>query len=139
MKKLLTVLLLSLSACAWAESALVCGRTCTVQTEVPIAVTTFVNNFFDSGPTWASPTRFYKDINGTVHLSGVARRYPDGAFGGVMFFLPEGYRPQFDERFSVLAAADGAWLLVKSNGEVWINADASSFVSLSGVTFRAAP
>lgn len=104
---------------------------------------TFENGWHDYGLAY-NPARFYKDPLGIVHLSG-------GMTGGTLhmtaFTLPEGYRPVGVALFPVLST-DGAGgsgnivpacFFIYRNGTAYVqNGGSNAFVSLEGITFRAA-
>ncbi len=91
-----------------------------------------------------NPARFYKDPLGIVHLSG---GMSGGTLRGTAFTLPEGYRPVGVALFTVLST-DGAGgsgnivpacFFVFRNGTAYVqNGGSDAFVSLEGITFRAA-
>ena len=85
-----------------------------------------------------SPTGYFKDSMGIVHLRGVAMDY--SSTSNVIFTLPEGYRPAYRELHVVItASATLGRIDIISNGNVTLQAGASgTSVSLDGITFRAA-
>jgi len=97
---------------------------------------TFTNSFTNFGSPHAN-AGYYKDPSGRVHLRGAVKRSPTTDLG--MFTLPAGYRPsaQLVSPISVFGAIGG--LGITSAGVVNANSgDTSVFVSLDGISFRAA-
>ena len=78
---------------------------------------------------------FYEDPWGIVHLQGSANRTSNAA--GVIFTLPDGYRPAKDLWFSAYGAfSSAAFVKVGSDGTVSA-AIPQNFIGFSGMTFRA--
>ena len=103
-----------------------------------------------------APAAFYKDAYGVVHLLGVTHQTP-GSFGdqtcddtgpesledGVVFVLPPGYRPQYDE--AIVGASSGTTFIVGNSDLVTPQGTlpagavfATVRAVLDGFTFRAA-
>ena len=81
-----------------------------------------------------NPAAFYRDQLGRVHLQGTV--VPGS--GPALFTLPEGYRPAAIENHLV-ATANGARLLtIAPTGEVGDCLTPDGWVSLDGISFRAA-
>lgn len=78
---------------------------------------------------------FYRTPEGIVHLCGVAVW---DALGNVGFALPTGYRPAAKERFAVYTSSGAGQVDVDQDGNVQLVAGGLAFVSLSGITYRAA-
>jgi hypothetical protein len=104
---------------------------------------TFENGWHDYGLAY-NPTRYYKDPFGIVHLSG---GMSGGTLRGTAFTLPEGYRPCGVALFAVLSTDGGggagnivpASFWIYKNGQAYVqNGGSNAFVSLEGITFRAA-
>lgn len=78
---------------------------------------------------------WFKDPMGVVHLRGMVS---GGTYGEAVFTLPEGNRPARRELFVVLTGSSAAGRVdVLRTGQV--NAQVGEdFVSLDGITFRAA-
>ena len=114
----------------------VSGGETNLQQEAWQAVT-FQNGWYDLGGGF-SPTGYFKDSMGIVHLRGVAMDY--SSTSNVIFTLPEGYRPAYRELHVVItASATLGRIDIISNGNVTLQAGASgTSVSLDGITFRAA-
>lgn len=94
-----------------------------------------------SGPafqnSWAAyggymAPRYYRDIEGTVFLEGMAQ---GGAVGSVLFTLPAGFRPSAKVAFAVASNAAFGWLSVDSAGLVKLEAGSGTWVALSTVRF----
>ncbi|MDO9494197.1 MAG: hypothetical protein Q7J48_00705 [Nocardioides sp.] len=104
---------------------------------------TFENGWHDYYLAY-NPARFYKDPFGIVHLSGAIA---GGTLHSTAFTLPEGYRPIGLALYPVLST-DGAGGLgsivpasffIYRNGWCYVqNGGNNAFVSLEGITFRAA-
>jgi hypothetical protein len=104
---------------------------------------------YEPGPGEWGPVGFFKDQAGVVHLKGMARmvEVPDNGVcwqDQVIFVLPEGYRPQHTALLSTLAGGAPARVDVKPDGRVVVGSPATEqtakdWVSLDGLTFRAAP
>ena len=52
--------------------------------------TTFQNGWVNYDPAAFYPARFWKDVNGDVHIQGLVK---SGTVGTTIFVLPVGYRP----------------------------------------------
>lgn len=78
---------------------------------------------------------FYRSPEGIVHLCGAAVW---SALGAVGFALPSGYRPLAVESFAVYTNTGVGRIDVDENGNVTLQAGGLAFVSLSGITYRAA-
>lgn len=86
-----------------------------------------------------NPPGFFKDSLGIVHLRGMVG---GGNIQLGIFQLPEGYRPAFRELHIVMATDTVGRVDIRTDGVVLpvigpINKD-SSYLSLDGITFRAA-
>lgn len=89
-----------------------------------------------------APLGYYKDPFGLVHLRGLANK-PAAAMP-IMFTLPAGYRPAMQEIFLAPGQQGGTNVAcridVSSAGVVQVGAPCatmSSWIALSGITFRA--
>jgi hypothetical protein len=86
---------------------------------------------------------FYKDPLGVVHLKGTVGGGPPST-SSIIFTLPVGYRPAKAGFYAVAAENEFADLLIQGvnegarAGRVELNVGGTSWVSLSGITFRAA-
>lgn len=91
---------------------------------------------FDSG---YNPAGYFKDSLGIVHLRGLIK---NGALSKPVFTLPEGYRPFRRELQATVSNNGRAYLVgrvdILQDGEVLVVAGHSKWLSLDGLTFRAA-
>jgi hypothetical protein len=101
----------------------------------------FENGWTNFGGAQYESTGFYKDLLGVVHLKGTIQ----GGSVATVFTLPAGYRPAKSQFFPVVANNLFGDVLVRGvseggeAGRVHFNSgDDSSFVSLNGISFRAA-
>lgn len=75
-----------------------------------------------------------RDANGWVHLRGSI--VPNGSTG-VMFTLPVGYRPAYENSPPIVADHGGGRLQILTNGQVTYNLNGTdAYISLVGVRFR---
>lgn len=92
---------------------------------------------------WGAPystAGYYKDADGWVHLRGLIK---NGVAGTVMFTLPSGYRPEFQQIRITMANTGAANIMqritLQTDGDVIHDAaGGTSWVSLDGISFRAA-
>lgn len=78
---------------------------------------------------------FYKDAWGIVHLTGTLK---SGTVGSVMFTLPAGYRPQYNNIFpAVVNGAFGATRIQTSGDVSQLAGGSNVYHALSGISFRA--
>lgn len=83
---------------------------------------------------------YYKDKSGRVHLRGLIKSGTTSA-GTIIFTLPNGYQPAATELRHVIVSPEViARIDIQTNGNVVIGANLSSnaYLSLDGVSFRAA-
>lgn len=79
---------------------------------------------------------FWKDKMGIVHVSGLIKSGATAA-ETVIFNLPTGYRPAYNEKFFSVSVNDICIFDVCSNGDVIIKTNVKSgWVSLSGIAFK---
>lgn len=79
---------------------------------------------------------FWKDKIGIVHVSGLIKS-GETAAETVIFNLPTGYRPAYNEKFFGVSVNDICIFDVCSNGNVIIKSNVKpGWVSLSGITFK---
>jgi uncharacterized protein (DUF433 family) len=115
----------------------------TVTQESWHAVTDFKNNWQNltdlSKAEGYAPAGFFKDSLGIVHLRGIVTHGLIDWGKGVIFILPTDYRPECRSAHTV-ALGEGAigQLDVDRNGEVIACFGKGVYLSLDGVTFRAA-
>jgi hypothetical protein len=100
----------------------------------------FENGWTNFGPAQYETAGFYKDPLGVVHLKGTVA----AGVIGTIFTLPVGYRPGKSQFFAAPAGTAYGEVLVRglsegaAAGRVHFNAGSTNFVSLNGVSFRAA-
>lgn len=127
-----------------AESKIVCS----VETEAPILMDPQMLEGWRGRDVHNSPAKFYKDVNGAVHLSGFIWKFDTVApQGEVVFVLPQGYRPTTPEWFYVFSQHGMTPVVVFESGAVQVFAQSGpisdvnprlfALVSLSGVSFKA--
>jgi len=102
-------------------------------------VADFENNWVNFDGT--RRVRFYKDGAGVVHLAGIAK---SGTVASPIFTLPAGYIPDYLDPinnvalFAVPSNSAFGLLAVNNLGQVSLYAGSNAWVSLDGITFRAA-
>lgn len=103
----------------------------------PTAAPQLLNGWQDFGGTFAG-AGYRRRSDGRVSLRGLVK---GGSVGAAVFVLPEGFRPQADERFvSTGGGGSVALVFVRSSGAVEVGAGANNAsVSLSGISFEASP
>jgi hypothetical protein len=79
---------------------------------------------------------FYKDKENLVHLSGMIKNGFSGG-GSIVFTLPSGYRPGSRLVFPVVLGETMGIIHITSTGDVIKYGLGNSYLSLSGITFRA--
>lgn len=94
----------------------------------------FENSWVNQGGTFDTAA-FYKDNDGRVHLKGMVK---SGATNTTIFTLPDNYKPALILPFPVVAASLFGQLRIFDNGLVHFTSGTATFVSLNGVSFRAA-
>ena len=77
---------------------------------------------------------YYKNTLATVYLRGLMK---NGIIGQPAFSLPAGYRPLKNIYFPIVSNSAFGYVLVLSTGSVTAMVGNNSFVSLSGISFRA--
>ncbi len=129
-----------------------------VKDPAPIRITNFLNGWAaytgDPGTADDAPVRVWKDVSGTVHLEGAVTHL--AASQPPIFRLPEGFRPatnylnfpvvttgefDFDEVLGyvhITGTCCGAASPNGPNGTVSFAGGNPEFVSLDGISFRAA-
>lgn len=76
---------------------------------------------------------YFKDSFGIVHLKGLVRKG-----SGIIFTLPDGYRPVGRELHAVCTNPNALGRIdIRSNGNVMVVAGSEGWISLDGLTFRA--
>lgn len=95
---------------------------------------TLINAWANFGGT-RNPAGYYKDPFGVVHLRGLIA---SGTIGLTAFTLPAGYRPTNNELMIALSNGAVGAVDINSNGNVTPSLGNNAYVSLDGLTFRAA-
>jgi hypothetical protein len=101
-------------------------------------------NYAEFGGDLHNRAGFYKDPYGVVHLKGLVTEYCGGGNDASvsMFTLPTGYRPERNEVLSTIANNAVNRINVLPDGQVKMEIDIAdntgSWISLDGLTFRAA-
>ena len=102
------------------------------------------NQWISQNPAAFGEVGYYRDLDGRVHLTGVAQKCGAPPTGAVVFRLPDGYRPRFTETHpaSVNGASGGTtniFVYDEDDGEIGVNVSNKDTVSLAGISFRCAP
>lgn len=97
----------------------------------------FQNGWVNYGIPTYGEAFFYKDPFGRVHLSGLVKLGAVGS-GVPIFTLPTGYRPAHREIHASVSNNVAGRVDIEVTGVVSLNVGANAWVSLSGITFRAA-
>jgi hypothetical protein len=103
----------------------------------------FENGWKNYDPAHYDTAAFYKDPLGVVHLKGTVGDGPSNS-SSIIFTLPVGYRPTRAGFYTAAAENAFADILIQGvsegakAGRVELNVGGTSWVSLSGITFRAA-
>ncbi|NJM47380.1 MAG: hypothetical protein HC860_15475 [Alkalinema sp. RU_4_3] len=104
---------------------------------------TLQNNWIRYDTTY-NPPGYFKDSMGIVHLRGLVKA---GTMQKAIFMLPEGYRPEFRELFivgsfmptsNVTGQSGHGRVDITSDGQVLPWEGTNGWLSLDGITFRAA-
>jgi len=77
---------------------------------------------------------YMKDNHGFVHLKGVVK---SGTIDKAIFTLPDGYRPYKQEIFHIISNDALGRVDIKADGNVYVEVGNNTYVSLSGIIFRA--
>jgi hypothetical protein len=100
------------------------------------------NQWISQNPDVYGPVGYYRDLDGQVHLTGVAQKCGSPPALAQVFVLPRGYRPAVTQTQPAGvngAGADTTNVIAFDGGEVSINASDKDAVSLAGISFRCAP
>ncbi len=93
------------------------------------------------GPTsrrYAMPS-YYRDVNGVVHLRGLMNGGTPGTSPqSYAFSLPDAYSPATARAFAVVSNNAPGRVNVFPNGDVQVEVGSTNWVSLDGISFRAA-
>lgn len=93
-----------------------------------------LNSWVYYGAPYNTPG-FYRDPTGVVHLRGMVK---NGSLAAPAFTLPAGCRPEADNLLSVVSNGAFGVVTVQASGDVHMTSVNSTYVSLDGLTFRAA-
>jgi len=94
----------------------------------------FQNSWVNFGSGFTGAT-VWKDPNGLVHLEGMVKSGTVGA-SGVIFTLPDGWRPQTTKYFPTISNGVIGTLEIQSDGDCIALAGSNVSFSLEGVTFQ---
>jgi hypothetical protein len=98
------------------------------------------NQWIAQSPGTAGDVGYYRDLDGQVHLTGIAQKCGSPGGGAVMFQARPGYRPQFtQEQAAALIGDKPTDVTVFDDGEVAANVSSKDAVSLAGISFRCYP
>ena len=93
------------------------------------------NGWRDYANGWA-PAGYWKDQFGVVHVRGLIER-GNTTPGTLIFNLPEEYRPQYGEHFTVRTSGDHSGdVYVLPNGNVMIDTSIYGWLDFAGIAFR---
>ncbi len=107
-----------------------------------LTVATFNDTWANVGGVY-NPAAYFKDTNGIVHIRGAVIRGTGGTSSPIIFNLPAGYQPAYQEVHWGVKDISGTSALVRvdidTNGNVMVDATVSDGVSVSidGLSFRA--
>lgn len=106
---------------------------------VPTAQEAFItptlqNSWVPYGGVYNNPG-YWKDTFGVVHLRGMVK---NGTMVQAIFTLPAGYRPPFQELLSTVSNFAVGAVEITTAGIVMATSGTNTWVSLDGLTFRAA-
>lgn len=97
---------------------------------------TLLNGWVYYGHVW-NTAGYFKDSFGIVHLKGLIK---NGSTGQPIFTLPAGYRPAQQELHAACTNSNTIGRIdIRANGEVIMESGSNVWISLDGITFRAAP
>lgn len=94
----------------------------------------FENSWLNYGGGWV-PAGYYKDPYGVVRLRGLIA---SGTIGQTAFTLPEGYRPTVNLFLAASSNNAFSYVTIAADGRVIPSTGDNTWVSLSGLSFRAA-
>jgi len=102
-------------------------------------ITTFSGDWVAYGGTTYAPPGYWKDALGIVHLRGLVK-YGTApiTLPSSPFTLPTGYKPQYASVFACVTNEAFGRVDVLANGQVLVRSSSSVYVSLDGISFRAA-
>ena len=89
-----------------------------------------------SNSAYQAPAFYIDGATNVVHLTGIAAGGTTTQ-GTVIFTLPAGFRPNYNEQFAVINNNSFGSVQVGSNGQVTIQSGGNTTLSFSGISFRA--
>lgn len=99
-------------------------------------VSSFLNSWANYDSVNWETAAYFKDSFGIVHLKGLIK---NGTLNASAFTLPAGYRPAKSEMFRTISNGSGVDRIdISLAGAVDMLVSANVYVTLSGITFRAA-
>lgn len=118
------------------ENVIFSNKQCSAYRQVgAIDNPTFGANWSNFGAEFAIG-EFYKDKENRVHLRGTVQNVVN-AVGSVIYTLPDGYRPNAREIFTVWNGSSLGRVDVNASGQVILVQGINNWVSLNGISFRA--
>lgn len=100
-----------------------------------IAVTPFQNSWVDYGGGTFGQVSYYKDTDGIVRLRGAIK---SGAIPNIAFVLPPGFRPASTAYFQCVSNNAFGFVSITPGGSLSPQVGSNVYVSLDGISFRAA-
>jgi hypothetical protein len=98
------------------------------------------NQWISQNPGVFGNVGYYRDLDGQVHLTGVAQKCGSPGSGAQIFQLPRGYRPEFTQTQTAPQNSNTTTnVILFDGGEVSANVNSNDTVSLAGLSFRCAP
>jgi len=94
----------------------------------------FQTGWVNFGGTNQETCAFWKSSSGIVLLRGIIKN----GTTGIIFRLPEGYRPKYGfKRFAVVSAGAFGYVSIEPDGDVILQSGSSTYVDLCQCVFRA--
>lgn len=100
-----------------------------------ISISTYQNGWVDYGGGTFGTAPYYKDTYGIVRFRGAIK---SGVVPNIAFTLPAGFRPSSLSYFPCVSNNLFGFLSVTAGGGVTVQAGSNAYVSLDGMSFRAA-
>lgn len=100
----------------------------------PTIAPTFLNSWSNLGGPHQTAA-YWKDSDGVVHLAGAIQ---SGVVPSAAFVLPAGFRPSAQQIFACVSNDALGRIDIKAAGDVEVTSGSNVFVSLAGITFKAA-
>jgi hypothetical protein len=98
------------------------------------------NQWIAQNPGVFGDLGYYRDLDGQVHLTGVAQKCGSPGSAAQIFQLRAGYHPQVTQtQVAAVSGGKTTTLIVFDSGEVSADANDKDAVSLAGISFRCAP